>query len=60
MQLKMFESLGESDTIKLLELNDREMTFWKHYFCTDCPFTVLIDQLEQRIINSISAHAYVK
>lgn len=60
MHLEMFESLGESELIKLLELNDGEMTFWKHYFCTDHPFTVLIDQLKQRIINSISAHAYVK
>lgn len=33
-----FDSLGESDTIKLLELNDEETTFLKHYFHTGHPF----------------------
>ena len=37
-----------------------ELHFEKHCFRTDRPFTVLIDQLKQGIINSISAHAYVK
>lgn len=34
--------------------------FEKDHFQSDHCFIVLIDQLEQRIINSISADAYVK